>query len=177
MEESHHSEKQLDQGLQEVLKFVRVSNFDEAVALCRLQIQTWPDVNRHHAWHNLYHVQKSAGETDEAMTSIATAIQLAPDYPGHRDARARFALELGEFDLVLEDSAALLRIERKRNSKAFMDIGHVLQAVALSHCDDWDGALHHLENVEDVGPFRICSSNWTKEQLIADVRRKKKTFE
>jgi len=138
----------------------------EAIHLCRKQLATWPADSLHEAWHNLAYVQNSSGDKLDALESIGKAIALAPKHPGHRDARACWALEQRHFDLVIGDCTALLEIEGERESIAFVDSALAMRAYALIQVGNPASALADLRRVAGDGPFRILRRDWSKQQLI-----------
>jgi len=156
----------VDAAAHQVRALVRSQQFVEAIALSEQNITSWPISIRDRAWHNLAYALWCAGQKQDAMTAVATAIELNPRDAAHRDARACWALELRDFRTTIEDCTSLLEIERVRKSEAFADAAHILRAFALAQTGAKEEARNDLAAVRGSGPFRIWRRDWTKAELL-----------
>lgn len=149
-----------------ILQLVRKRRYDEAIALCEAHIAAWSGKEQGEAWHQLAYVRLMMGNGASAIDAITRAIELAPDDPSHRDARADWALDLKQYAIVIEDCRALVEIESNRGSAAFVDSAHAMRAFALVQCGRLSEANDELRGVKGDGPFRIWHRDWTKSQLM-----------
>jgi tetratricopeptide (TPR) repeat protein len=156
-----------DDAHSEIMQLTREHRFDEAIRKCEEHLLTWPTTERHDAFHNLAYVRYVSGDLPAALAAISDAISLSPSYAGHRHARARWALELQDYDTAESDATELLSIEKNRRSIAFVNSALVMRAFALAKQGKPGDALKDLERVNDEGPFRICRTLWMKWQLVA----------
>jgi tetratricopeptide (TPR) repeat protein len=136
-----------------------------------MHLANWPPRHRDEVLHNLSYVQWAQGNHDEAMSSISSAVVLAPLAPEHRDARARWAIELERYDVAIRDCTALLDIERARRSEAFTDAALALRAFASIQTGDLATARADLCRLTDEGPFRIARGFWSRRDLLEKIKK------
>jgi tetratricopeptide (TPR) repeat protein len=153
-----------------VRALVRSRRFVEAIELSERNIASWPISIRDQAWHDLAYTFWCAGRTQDAMTAVTTAIELNSRDAAHRDARARWALEMRDFKTTIEDCTSLLEIEMARKSEAFVDAARVLRGFALLQIGTKEEARNDLTAVHGSGPFRIWKRDWTMTELLSLTR-------
>lgn len=141
-----------------------------AIDLLERYVPSCPRDQRHLVLADLAFVQEEAGDTSAALKSLTKAISLSRSYPGHRDARALLALRLGRHKVVENDCAALLRIEKRRGARAFVEAAHVTMAVSFIQRGDGRAALRELESVARDGIFRRCGRTVTTLELEQRAR-------
>lgn len=157
----------VDSAAQTIRSLVRSDKFSEAISICERHIAEWPDFIKDQAWHDLAYVLWCSGAQSDAINAISTAIALAPNDAAHRDARARWALELRKFEITIADCTVLLEIEKSRNSEAFVDAAHVLRGFALVGLNSLEAARADMLLIRGEGPFRIWKKDWAKTTLLS----------
>jgi tetratricopeptide (TPR) repeat protein len=155
----------------EILRLVSERRYEDACRNCEEHLRTWPPTERHQALHNLAYVWRMSGDLPAAVRTITEAILLSPKDASHRDARMCWALELKDCEIVIQDGAALLDIERARESVAFRNAALVRRAFAYLQLGRRDDALRDLAEVDGEGPFRIWGANWTRDQLVSKANK------
>ncbi len=166
---------ELDSAHSAILNLVRKKKYEAAVALCKAHLERWPEANLHEAWHNLSYVQSAQGDTLGAIDSLSKAVSLAPDYPAHRDARARLALQSGKEGLAIEDCTALLRIEGQRRSIAFVSSARLIRSLAYMNSGSIEAAYQDLKDIDDSGSFYMGGVVYSKAQLLGEIEAKRRT--
>ena len=165
---NNRQEQKRKAAFDEAIRLLRENSDPEAATtLLRNYVAGCSKRQRHLALGDLSYLQTEAGDLQGALDSISEAIALAPEYPGHRDARSLLALRIKEYDLARQDCAELLLIEERRKSPAFVNAARVTRALAFMEEGNGRAALEDLRHVEADGVFRRCGRTLTTADLVS----------
>lgn len=149
---------QLTKYLGEITNKSRGGKYAEALALCEVILEQYPD--SYEVYEARSEVHYRMGEYENAMSDLEYVIKLMPNEVSPIFRRGRWKLNRGDYEGAIADLSRII----ESGSAYFLDSAYYFRAVALLCCGEYSEALSDSAHVPD--DFFIGPNMMSKSELI-----------
>ncbi len=136
--------------------------YTAAIKICSRVIDEYPfDFRAYNRRSKIYGRLK---DWPHAIKDVSKAIHLNPKNPAHYFSRARYRMNMGDFDNAVAD---LDRLLATKNNDYYFESALFFRALAHSHLKNYKQVLSDCEEVRDDFELYFLGKNQNKKDLVA----------